>query len=215
MFRKTWKRAFTDLELSLQWDNLVNEFSGDLQMMFILKFVFILFNITSNAVTWKRPTGWWVLPWSEPVSSPLSGSFSCASLQVGNSCEKICLLFRCNGVHFHPHRLPGCRIAAWLLLIQPLQDLAIRWPRDQQKHLPGVFSPFLHFYCWILQLNWTPEIIDDFLKQKNTWLAFTSVVGILFLVVVCLFIFLWQRIRIAIALIEQVLIQLYLAFEGV
>ena len=55
-----------------------------------------------------------------------------------------------------------------------------------------------------VQLNWTPEIVDDFLKQRDTWLAFTSVVGIIFLVVVCLFIFLWQRIRIAIALIEQV-----------
>ena len=55
-----------------------------------------------------------------------------------------------------------------------------------------------------MQLNWTPEIVDDFLKQRDTWLAFTSVVGIIFLVVVCLFIFLWQRIRIAIALIEQV-----------
>ena len=56
----------------------------------------------------------------------------------------------------------------------------------------------------LVQLNWTPEIVDDFLKQRDTWLAFTSVVGIIFLVVVCLFIFLWQRIRIAIALIEQV-----------
>merc|ERR1719462_74281 len=55
----------------------------------------------------------------------------------------------------------------------------------------------------VFQLNWTPEIVDDFLKQRDTWLAFTSVVGIIFLVVVCLFIFLWQRIRIAIALIEQ------------
>ena len=93
------------------------------------------------------------------------------------------------------------------------------WPSDDPETNKNIFQvffyPFLHFHCWILQLNWTPEIIDDFLKQKNTWLAFTSIVGILFLVVVCLFIFLWQRIRIAIALIEQVLIQLYLAFEGV
>jgi choline transporter-like protein 2/4/5 len=66
------------------------------------------------------------------------------------------------------------------------------WPSDDPETNKNIF-----------QLNWTPEIIDDFLKQKNTWLAFTSVVGILFLVVVCLFIFLWQRIRIAIALIEQ------------
>ena len=65
--------------------------------------------------------------------------------------------------------------------------------------LPNHYFSYHH-----MQLNWTPEIVDDFLKQRDTWLAFTSVVGIIFLVVVCLFIFLWQRIRIAIALIEQV-----------
>jgi len=55
----------------------------------------------------------------------------------------------------------------------------------------------------IFQLNWTPEIIDDFLKQKDTWIAFTSIVGILLFIIVCLFIYLWKRIRIAIALIEE------------
>ena len=54
-----------------------------------------------------------------------------------------------------------------------------------------------------MQLNWTPEILDDFLKQRDTWLAFTCVTGILFLVILCVFIFLRQRILIAIALIEQ------------
>ena len=55
----------------------------------------------------------------------------------------------------------------------------------------------------IFQLNWTPQIAEDFLKQRDTWIAFTSILGIIFLIVVCLFIFLWQRIRIAIELIKQ------------
>jgi len=55
----------------------------------------------------------------------------------------------------------------------------------------------------IFQLNWTPEIVEDFLNQRDTWLAFTIILGIIFLVIVLLFIFLRQRILIAIALIEQ------------
>jgi len=55
----------------------------------------------------------------------------------------------------------------------------------------------------ILQLNITPEILNDFLKQRDTWLALTVVLGILFLVIVCIFIFLRERILIAIALISQ------------
>jgi len=55
----------------------------------------------------------------------------------------------------------------------------------------------------IFQLNWTPEIAEDFLKQRNTWLAFTIIAGIIFLIFLCLFIFLRQRIIIAIKLIEE------------
>jgi len=55
----------------------------------------------------------------------------------------------------------------------------------------------------IFQLNWTPEIAHDFLKQRDTWLAFTIILGIIFFIIVCLFLFLRQRILIAIALIEQ------------
>ena len=55
----------------------------------------------------------------------------------------------------------------------------------------------------IFQLNWTPEIVDDFMKQKDTWLAFTSILGILLFFCLCLFAFLWKRIRIAVALIEE------------
>ena len=32
--------------------------------------------------------------------------------------------------------------------------------------------------------------MSDFLKQRDTWLALTVVLGILFLVIICLFIFL-------------------------
>ena len=55
----------------------------------------------------------------------------------------------------------------------------------------------------IFQLNWTPEIVDDFMKQKDTWLAFTCILGILLFFCLCLFAFLWKRIRIAVALIEE------------
>ena len=55
----------------------------------------------------------------------------------------------------------------------------------------------------IFQLNWTPEIGDDFMKQKHTWLAFTCILGILLILGLCLFSFLWKRIVIAIALIKE------------
>ena len=40
------------------------------------------------------------------------------------------------------------------------------------------------------QANITPEFFEDILKQSDTWLAFTVILGILFLVIICLFIFL-------------------------
>ena len=72
----------------------------------------------------------------------------------------------------------------------------------------------------IFQTSITPYFFDDFLKQSDTWLAFTAILGILFLIITCLFIFLrkvdqssvdldlqsfifLQRIQIAIALIEE------------
>jgi len=55
----------------------------------------------------------------------------------------------------------------------------------------------------LFELNITPEIVSDFLKQRDTWLALTVVLGILFLVIICLFIFLRERIQIAIALISE------------
>jgi len=55
----------------------------------------------------------------------------------------------------------------------------------------------------VFHLNWTPQIIDDFLRQKDTWLAFTCVLGILLVIVFCLFLFLWKRIRLAVSLIEE------------
>ena len=55
----------------------------------------------------------------------------------------------------------------------------------------------------IFQLNWTPEIVDDFLKQRYTWLAFTCLLGDLLLLSLCLLAFLWKRIRVAVALIHE------------
>jgi len=66
------------------------------------------------------------------------------------------------------------------------------WISDDPETLKNIF-----------QLNWTPEIVEDFLNQRDTWLAFTIILGIIFLIIVLLFIFLRQRILIAIALIEQ------------
>ena len=42
----------------------------------------------------------------------------------------------------------------------------------------------------IFQTSITPYFFDDFLKQSDTWLAFTAILGILFLIITCLFIFL-------------------------
>ena len=42
----------------------------------------------------------------------------------------------------------------------------------------------------VFETNITPEFFRDFLKQSNTWLAFTVILGVLFLVIICLFIFL-------------------------
>ena len=55
----------------------------------------------------------------------------------------------------------------------------------------------------IFQLNWTPEIVDDLMKQQHTWLAFTCILGVLLFLSLCLLAFLWKRIRIAVALIEE------------
>jgi len=69
------------------------------------------------------------------------------------------------------------------------------------------------YYVWIspnaenmkniLEVNLTPLYLEDVLKLRDTWLAFTILLGIAFLIILCIFIFLRQRILIAIALIEQ------------
>lgn len=66
------------------------------------------------------------------------------------------------------------------------------WISDDPETLKNIF-----------QLNWTPEFVHDFLEQRDTWMAFTIILGIFFLIIVLLFIYLRQRILIAIALIEQ------------
>jgi len=55
----------------------------------------------------------------------------------------------------------------------------------------------------LLEVNLTPYYLEDVLKLRDTWLAFTIILGIFFLVILCIFIFLRERILIAIALIEQ------------
>ena len=67
--------------------------------------------------------------------------------------------FRGDGVHFHPDRLPGCRILAGLLLFQPLSRLAINWPWDEQKHLPGLLS--------VRNFHWTEILICDRMRQQD------------------------------------------------
>jgi len=55
----------------------------------------------------------------------------------------------------------------------------------------------------ILEVSYTPEYINDLLELRDTWLAFTIILGVVFFIIVCVFIYLRQRISIAINLIEE------------
>ena len=55
----------------------------------------------------------------------------------------------------------------------------------------------------IFEVNYTPQFLDDVLKLRDTWLAFTVILSIIFVVVLCLFIALRQRINLAIRMIEH------------
>ena len=55
----------------------------------------------------------------------------------------------------------------------------------------------------IFEVNFTPDYFYDVLDLKDTWLAFMVILGVIFLILLLLFIGLRQRIRIAIKLIEQ------------
>ena len=55
----------------------------------------------------------------------------------------------------------------------------------------------------IFQVNFTPDYFNDVLELKDTWLAFMTIVGVIFLILLLLFIALRQRINIAIKMIEE------------
>lgn len=55
----------------------------------------------------------------------------------------------------------------------------------------------------IAQVNFTPYYLEDALKLRDTWIAFTVILGIFFLIILMIFIFLRKRIQIAISLIQQ------------
>ena len=55
----------------------------------------------------------------------------------------------------------------------------------------------------IFEVNYTPQFLHDVLKLRDTWLTFIIILSILFLVVLCLFVALRQRINLAIQMIEH------------
>ena len=55
----------------------------------------------------------------------------------------------------------------------------------------------------IFEVNYTPQFLHDVLKLRDTWLAFTIILSIIFIIVLCLFIALRQRINLAIKMIEH------------
>ncbi len=55
----------------------------------------------------------------------------------------------------------------------------------------------------IFSVNITPDYVKDVLKLSDTWLAFSIILGIFFLIIVMILIALRTRIMIAIELIEQ------------
>jgi len=55
----------------------------------------------------------------------------------------------------------------------------------------------------ILSVSWTPYYMDDVLELRDTWLAFTSILGIVLLVLLLLLLILRKRIFLAISLIEE------------
>ena len=55
----------------------------------------------------------------------------------------------------------------------------------------------------IFELNITPDYFTNILELRDTWLAFTIILGVLFLILILLFLALRRRIIIAIKMIEQ------------
>lgn len=77
----------------------------------------------------------------------------------------------------------------------------------------GLFGYSLHRYLLvkdesasqinILQVNWTPDYLENVLELRDTWLAFTCILGVITCVIFLMLIALRQRIQIAIKLLEQ------------
>ena len=53
------------------------------------------------------------------------------------------------------------------------------------------------------QINFTPDYGKDFLNLAQTWLAFTVVLGLIFLVVALVLIVMRKRIALAVELIQE------------
>ena len=55
----------------------------------------------------------------------------------------------------------------------------------------------------IFQVNYTPLFLNDVLELRDTWISFSIILGVIFIVLICLFLALRQRIAIAIKMIEH------------
>ena len=55
----------------------------------------------------------------------------------------------------------------------------------------------------IFQVNYTPMFFHDILELRDTWLSFSVILGVFFIILLCLFLALRQRIKIAIKMIEH------------
>ena len=55
----------------------------------------------------------------------------------------------------------------------------------------------------IFQVNYTPLFLNEVLELRHTWMTFTIILAVVFIILLCLFIGLRQRINIAIKMIEH------------
>ena len=76
-----------------------------------------------------------------------------------------------------------------------------------------MFHDFIHRYIQVedvidgpqnlLEVNFTPQYLNDVLELRHTWLTASIIFGILFIILLLLFIALRQRVNIAIKMIEH------------
>ena len=55
----------------------------------------------------------------------------------------------------------------------------------------------------LFQVNYTPSYLNDVLELRHTWLSLTIILGVIFIILLCLFLALRQRITLAIKMIEH------------